>query len=246
MDATGRFFAHSSVLLAPLLYAQGLYTRSKISRLPEARGPRKGRVMGSSNVLRVLLLGESTVAGVGAADHNEGLAGQTAVAVNGVTGATVDWRVHAANGLTAAGLRASLKELPADIRADLIVIGLGVNDVFRMQGPVQWEKDLRALIDEVRERCGFAPVMLSAMPPIGHFPGLPQPLRSVLGLRARLLDDATEKLADKMAGVYFVPLQFDPDPSLFSSDGIHPSTKTYALWGQAIAHAALDHLPQRG
>lgn len=246
MNTTGRFFAHGSVLLAPLLYAQGLYTRSKISRLPEAAGPRAGRVQGSSNVLRVLLLGESTVAGVGAANHDEGLAGQAARAINGMTGSSVDWRVHAANGVTASGLRASLDQLSADTRADLVVIGLGANDVFRLQGPVGWEKDLHALVDEVRERCGFAPVILCAMPPIGHFPGLPQPLRSVLGLRARMLDDTTEKLADKMAGVYYLPFTLEMDPALFSADGIHPSAKCYALWGDAIAELAVDHLPTRG
>ncbi|MDH3589035.1 MAG: SGNH/GDSL hydrolase family protein, partial [Gammaproteobacteria bacterium] len=206
MKATGRFFAHSSVLLAPVLYAQGLYARAKISKLPEAAGPRQGSVLGGSHVLRLLLLGESTVAGVGAANHDEGLAGQTARAVNAMTGATIDWHVHAANGITASGLRSTLSSLPADTRADLIVIGLGANDVFRLQGPGRWERNLKALVNDVRERCGFAPVILSAMPPIGSFPGLPQPLRSVLGLRSRLLDDTTERLAEKMAGVHYLPL----------------------------------------
>ncbi|MBT8135685.1 MAG: SGNH/GDSL hydrolase family protein [Gammaproteobacteria bacterium] len=246
MNTTGRFFAHGSVLLAPLLYAQGLYTRSKISRLPEAAGPRSGRVAGGASVLRLLLLGESTVAGVGAASHDEGLAGQAAGAVSAMTGSTVDWRVHAANGVTAAGLRASLNELPPDTRADLIVVGLGANDVFRLQGPVGWERDLQALIDDVRERCGFAPVILCAMPPIGHFPGLPQPLRSVLGLRAKLLDHATEKLAGRKTSVHYLPFELEMDPALFSADGIHPSTQCYALWGDAIARLAIEHLPARG
>lgn len=246
MNATGRLFAHGSVLLAPVLYAQGLYTRAKIKKLPEAPGPHRGRVQGGSNVQRLLLLGESTVAGVGAADHHEGLAGQTARAINHLTAATVDWKVHAANGVTAAGLRASLGELPADTRADLIVIGLGANDVFRMQGPGGWSRDLRALIDDARERCGFAPVILSAMPPIGSFPGLPQPLRSVLGLRAQLLDDATAALAEKMTGVHYLPFNLEPDSALFCEDGIHPSTHCYRLWAEAIADLAIDHLPARG
>lgn len=246
MNATGRFFAHSSVVLAPLLYVQGLITRARISKLPEAGGPRQGRVDGGSNLLRLLLLGESTVAGVGVADHNTGLAGQTARSVVATTGATVDWTVHAFNGITAAGLRSSLGQLPANTRADLIVIALGANDVFRLQGPVKWERDLRALIDDVRERFGFAPVMLCATPPIGQFPGLPQPLRSVLGMRAHLLDHATEHLTGHMTAVHFVPVAISPDPSLFSADGIHPSAACYAIWGRVIAEAALDHLPRLG
>lgn len=245
MNAIGRLLAHGAVVLTPILYAQGIYTRSKISKLAEAGGPRSGSVQGDSGLLRILMLGESTVAGVGVPSHDQGLAGQTAQSVNAMTGATVNWFVHAANGITAAALRSSLVELPDDIRADLIVIGLGANDVFRLQGPVKWEKDLRALIDAVREHCGFAPVMLSAMPPIGHFPGLPQPLRSVLGLRARLLDESTVRLAGKMTAVHFVPVPGEPDCSMFCDDGIHPSAACYSIWGRTIAEAALSHLPQR-
>lgn len=234
------------MLLTPVLYPQGIYTRMRIARLPEAGGDRHGRVGQGHQVLRLLVLGESTAAGVGASNHDDSLAGQTAQSLNAMTGASVDWRVLAANGLTATSLRGRLKELPADTRADLIVIGLGANDVFRLRGPAGWQREIRALIDTVRERCGFAPVMLSAAPPIGHFPGLPQPLRSVLGLRARLLDHASARLADKMPGVHFVPLEFDVEPGLFAVDGIHPSPHAYRLWGRAVAYAAIDHLPKRG
>lgn len=246
MNVTGRLLAHSSVLLTPILYAQGMYTRAKISKLPEASGPRNGVVQGSPTLLRLLVLGDSTAAGVGVDSHDEGLAGQTARSLTAMTGATINWSVLASNGITAAGLRAVLNELPDDVRADVIVLGLGANDVFRLQGPVKWERDLRALIDAIRERCGFAPVMVSEMPPIGHFPGLPQPLRSVLGLRARLLDKSTERLAEKMASVHFVSLPIEPDLAMFCSDGIHPSAACYGLWGRMIADAALEHLPQRG
>lgn len=246
MNVTARLLAHASLLLTPVLYAQGLYTRMRIAKLPEASGPRNGRVGQGKDLLRLLVLGESTAAGVGASNHSEGLAGQTALAINAMTAATVDWTVVAANGLTASGLRGRLDQLPADTRADVILIGLGANDAFRLQGPVGWRRNIRALIDAVRERCGFAPVMLSAAPPIGHFPGLPQPLRSVLGLRARLLDHASQKLAGEMSGVFFVPLDFEAEPGLFAADGIHPSPLSYRLWGRAVAYTAIDHLPRRG
>ena len=246
MNVAARFLAHASILLTPVLYPLGVLTRMKIAKLPEAAGERAGSSGQGTSVLRVLVLGESTAAGVGAADQTESLAGQLAVAITDMTGSRVEWRVLAASGVTAAGLRARLGTLPAGTRADLVVIGLGANDVFRMQGPVGWERDMHALIDELRERCGFAPVMLSAMPPIGRFPGLPQPLRSVLGLRASLLDHASQKLAGRMAGVHFVPLEFDIRSDLFAEDGIHPSARCYALWGRAVAEAAVDRLPRRG
>ncbi|MBT8145184.1 MAG: SGNH/GDSL hydrolase family protein, partial [Gammaproteobacteria bacterium] len=212
MSPAGRLLAHATVLLTPVLYLQGMYTRMRIRRLPEASGNRQGRVQGDSQVIRVLLLGESTVAGVGASTHELGLAGRIGEAITAMTGASVKWQVLAANGLTASGVRAKMRELPDGTRADLVVIGIGANDVFRLQGPGGWEREIRALIDTARDRVGFAPVMLSAMPPIGKFPGLPQPLRSVLGLRAKLLDHSSEKLAADMTGVTFVPLQVEVTP----------------------------------
>ncbi|MBT8132767.1 MAG: SGNH/GDSL hydrolase family protein [Gammaproteobacteria bacterium] len=247
MNFVARLAAHSSAALAPLLYVQGIITRARIVRLPEASGPRQGSIQGEPNQLRVLLLGESTVAGVGATDHNEGLAGRMAQDLSAMTGATINWQVHAANGLTASSLRSSLKKMSVDMRPDVFIIALGANDVFRLQGPGKWRKDLRSLIDTLRDQFGFAPVMISALPPIGQFPGLPQPLRSVLGLRARLLDHATIELAKKMAGVHFVPLFTTEDPEgLFCSDGIHPSPACYALWARHLAEATLDRLPKRG
>lgn len=245
MNAAGRLLAHAAVLLAPVLFPQGIYTRLRATRLPEAAGDRHGRVGTGRPILRLLVLGESTAAGVGAQHHGDSLAGQTAQALHEAIGASIDWQVLAANGLTASMLRERLDELPAESRCDLVVIGLGANDVFRLRGPGGWSRDLHALIAAVRERCGHAPVMLSAAPPIGQFPGLPQPLRAVLGLRARLLDHASTDLARKVPGVHFVPLEFAVEPELFAVDGIHPSPRAYRLWGVAVAQAAVGLLPGR-
>lgn len=227
-------------LLAPVLLRQGRRVRATTPRLPEAAGPRTGEVDGAGAALDVLVLGESTAAGVGAADHPRGLAGQVARTLAAETGRRVRWRVLARNGATAAFTRAELLG-PADaVAADVAVVVMGVNDTLRLHSPGRWTRDLRALVGAVRERCGAVPVVLAAVPPIGVFPALPQPLRGVLGLRADVLDRAAARLAAQLDSVRHVPVPLPPGAvdDFFCADRFHPSPYGYARWGQALGRAA--------
>ncbi|HEX6040967.1 SGNH/GDSL hydrolase family protein [Longimicrobium sp.] len=230
----------STALLAPVLVAQGRRVRRTTPRLPEAPGPRAGEIGGDGAPVRLLVLGESTAAGVGAADHQEGLAGQVARGLAAETGRPVRWRVLGRNGATADATRQSLLARAADVEADVAVIALGVNDTLRLHAPARWAADLRALIDDVRARCGPVPVILASVPPMGRFPGLPRPLRTVLGLRATVLDRAAARLAAGMDAVHHVPVPLPPEDEarFFCTDRFHPSPYGYALWGAALGRAA--------
>ncbi len=234
-------------LLAPLLVWQGRRVRATTPRLPEAAGPRTGEAAGAGAAVELLVLGESTAAGVGAEDHQRGLAGQVARTLAAETGRRVRWRVLARNGATAAITRDELLA-PADaVAADVAVVVLGVNDTLRLHSPGRWTRDLRALIDAVRERCGPIPVMLAAVPPMGVFPGLPQPLRGVLGLRAAVLDRAAARLAAELDSVRHVavPLPRGAVDDFFCADRFHPSPHGYARWGDALGRAAAASLAAR-
>lgn len=232
--------ALSIALLAPVLVAQGRRVRRTTPRLPEAPGPRTGQVAGRGEPLRLLVLGESTAAGVGAADHQEGLAGQVAASLSAASGRPVHWRVLGRNGATAAVTREALLAPATELSADVAVIALGVNDTLRLHAPARWTADLRRLIADVRARCGPIPVVLAAVPPMGRFPGLPQPLRGVLGLRAAVLDRAAARLAWQLDAVHHVPVPLPPEEvaRFFCADRFHPSPHGYAQWGAALGRAA--------
>jgi lysophospholipase L1-like esterase len=230
-----------SLALLPVLVLQGLRVRQATPRLPEAAGARAGDCPGAEPRLDLLVLGESTAAGVGAADHAEGLAGQLATALAAETGRAVRWRVLGRIGATAHSTRTALLEPATEVRADVAVLALGVNDVLRLRGPRRWVRDLRQLIAAVRERCGAIPVIVAAVPPVGRFPALPHPLRGVLGLRARLLDRATIRLARTLENVHHVPMPALPDAAadaFFCADGFHPSPRAYRLWARTLVTTA--------
>jgi hypothetical protein len=72
--------------VAPILLWQGKRTRAQTLRLPEAAGDRSGMVglefaTNISTPFRLLVIGDSSAAGVGAATQIEALAHQTALAL---------------------------------------------------------------------------------------------------------------------------------------------------------------------
>lgn len=73
------------------------------------------------------------------------------------------------------------------------------------------------------------------MPPLGRFPALPQPLRGVLGLRARPLDAAGAGLAPGLPGLTHLPLSLPVTPELFCADGFHPGPAGYRQWAALLA-----------
>ncbi|HEX8692249.1 MAG TPA: SGNH/GDSL hydrolase family protein [Longimicrobium sp.] len=240
-DLPLRAASSASLVLLPVLLAQGRRVRRDTPRLPEAAGPREGVAPGAGPPFGLLVLGESTAAGVGAASHAEALSGQVARALAGRTGRAVAWRVLGRNGATAESARRELLAAADGVRADVAVVALGVNDTLRFRAPGRWRRHLAELVEALRGRCGPVPVVLAGVPPLGLFPALPQPLGAVLGLRARLLDRAAERLAGELSGVRHVPmpaLDAAAVEAFFCEDGFHPSVRGYAAWAEALAGAA--------
>jgi lysophospholipase L1-like esterase len=236
----------ASLALAPLLVLQGRAVRRNTPLLPGAAGPTTGEVAGPTPTLRLLVAGESTVAGVGAPTHDEALTGQLATALAARLGRAVLWHAAGENGATASVVRRRLvPALPAE-PFDAVLIALGVNDTLRLRSPARWAADLTALVDAVRERAGPAPIFLAATPPMGRFPALPQPLRAVLGLRANLLDVTAAELAPRLDAVTHLSTSLPVTPTLFCADGFHPGPEGYRQWGVLLAAGMAAHLRVQG
>lgn len=225
--------------LLPILLAQGYWLRKRTPRLPDAAGPLAGTAGVAGEPIRLIAVGESTVAGIGAATHETALAGQLAVALNQHAQRRVDWLVAARSGINA---RLSLVELVPKLaghRADVVLIALGVNDSIEFHTARRWAADLERLIESVRGEVGEALVLLSGVPPLDYFPALPQPLSLVLGARSASLEQASIKLANKMTRVVHVPFQIEKKRcvEIFCADGFHPSELGYQLWAEQLAAA---------
>ena len=243
-DLATRVAASASLVLFPVLAWQALRVRLQTPRVPGAGGPSRGVVRGDGEPLRLLLLGESPVDGVGVDFHDEGLASQMATALNSLTGRHVEWTAVGHNGETARSARQHLVPRLHGKQADLLVVVIGVNDVFFQTSPRRWKHHLSRLIREAREQIGEVPVLVSAIPPVGTLDTLPQPLRSVLGLRAAALNLTTAELCHEWDFAYHLRMPDRTRPEHLCHDRFHPSAFGYYEWGRLLAEQALRRLPE--
>jgi hypothetical protein len=78
-------------------------------------------------------------------------------------------------------------------------------------------------------------VVFTALPPMGRFPLLPQPLARVLGADAARHDAALARWAATRSDVSRAELAVDLDPQTMASDGFHPGAAVYRRCGEALA-----------
>lgn len=233
-----------SMISTPLLVLQGRWVRHRTPHLPEAGEPNTGQTLGSGPPASVLVVGESTVAGVGVSAHAEGLSGQFAQAWAERLGRPVRWAAVGKNGVTAKTTRRILLPRVPEQPVDLIVVVLGVNDTKDLTPVPVWRRELLSLFRDLRQRTGPAPLLISGVPPMGQFPALPPPLRQFLGLRAAVMDEALQEAARRTPNASWVGGFGSVDPGMFCEDRFHPGPAGYAVWGARLA-AQAPLLPAR-
>jgi lysophospholipase L1-like esterase len=221
------------LVLSPLLVAQAVGTRRRAPVLPEAAGARTG-VVGSGPRLRVLIVGDSSGAGVGVASQDVALAGYLSRTLADAGGVRVHWQLVAKAGITSAqALELVREQRPAP--ADVAVVVLGVNDVIDMVPSRRAVRQRAALADWLRGEAHVRHVVFAPLPPVHQFPLLPQPLRWIMGRDARRHDTAMARWAATRPDVSHVPIAIRLDASCMAIDGFHPGEPVYRTCGQALA-----------
>lgn len=279
--------------LAPWLIVQGRRVRRTTPELPEPSGERHGQwqlpwpcelhpqprpttISSSSSQphpgpgvlrIRLLLVGDSSMAGVGAAHQSEALSGALTRELQGgalarhprghpstvhgqdpASGLQVDWRIAARTGLRTRDMARVLPGLLQEAgladrtRFDLALVALGVNDATALQSASRFERDVRALCERLHEQHGVRRILWSGLPPMHRFPALPQPLRAVLGRKAIELDAVLRE-----RGADYVPMPARLEDAWIAADGFHPGPRAYAAWAAQLAPSlltAINHLAQ--
>lgn len=192
--------------------------------------------------LRVVWLGDSLAAGLGADDPADTPALATAealrmdchISVLAVPGAkmadVLDTQIPALVSLDA-----------PETRPDLVVIAVGANDVSAVTPRADFVADLH----HVLTACHPTPVLLLSLPDIGCATRLGQPLRTVAAARARWLDRAQRSTAARFDNVVRVDIASLPPGvtraqarTMLCADRFHPSGAGYRVWADRIAAAA--------
>lgn len=230
------------ITLFPLLALQGMITRRRAMFLPEASGRREG-VNGSGPNLYMLVLGDSSAAGVGASHQDEALLGQMRKRLSQTH--TVHWQLDAVTGAKTADTIARLQDMEP-CQFDVVSVSLGVNDITGLVPLPVWLHRQSALMDLLRDKFAAKVICVSGVPKMEYFPLLPQPLRWVMGCQARRFNRHLRKLVAARPDCRFVEMDFSLDPNLMSADGFHPGPKIYSEWGRKVYRAVRDDVRQLG
>lgn len=220
--------------LLPVLLWQGWRIRRTALILPEASGVRSG-ISGQGAPLRLLIVGDSSAAGVGVENQSDALCGQ--ILKHLTPHFKVTWRLIAKTGATS---KSTLDMLKADRvtntdQFDAVVLALGVNDAVRLRPIKTWMRSHRLLRNFLTSQFGARLFVIPGVPPVSQFPALTPILRWTLGTHAKRLDKALAADLRSEPSIEYVPFDLLLDIQNMAVDGYHPNAKGYAYCGQMAA-----------
>lgn len=203
--------------------------------------------------LNLVVLGDSTTAGVGVERAEESLPYRLAQRLADAERRPVRVVSYGWAGARVADLmrdqvpRATTRPGPTDRgpflhEADIVAIVIGANDATHNTPPARYRADLRATLEAVRDAAPRSTLVLAGIPAFrGALPAL-EPLIFLADQYARLLRPISRSEASRVGAVH-ADLQAGVPPLLagrsgvLSADGFHPSAIGYDAWGNVIFQA---------
>lgn len=194
--------------------------------------------IGAGNSI-ILILGESTAAGVGASGTEHTLAGNFYRMLGN------SWKIEniGKNGLRVAKAYELYRNSDCSSLHKLtgLALFLGANDCFKLTSPSTFHKQLKSLIDQISIDLNPDWIYLADIPPVHLFPAFSEKMKSFLCTQRAFLQQEMASLAVSNQKIVFDPISLDLSPDFFSKDQIHPSDLGY----QKIAEFAVDGLKQK-
>ena len=222
---------------APVLIGQARQLRRDTPRLPDAAQPWQGTLTGP-DPLRLLVIGDSTAAGVGAETQDDALPGNLARELSARTGRGVQWHATGRNGATARDLITDYLDAATGETYDIVFLTIGANDALGLRPRWAFARDIRTLVARLR---AVSPVVLmSSLPAFSRFELLPNPLRWNLYLHSRSLEDAARAVVASTPGVHMSPPPPPYTEDFFATDLFHPSAIGYRDWAGFAVEDAVD------
>ena len=224
----------STLALLPVLFVQGTKVRKNTPRLLEASGEREG-IIGQGRPLSLLILGDSAAAGVGVETQQDALSG--AIISELKDQYLINWKLHAKTGDTTKQVFQALQYLEPQ-NYDVVVTSIGVNDVTKLTSANSWIKQQKQLFKHIQAHFQPKLIIVSGVPPMQHFPALPNPLAWLFGKYAEQMNQVLYKWLESQNQFKFIQYDIESFQAMnlpMASDGFHPGKEIYAIWGQQVA-----------
>ena len=222
-------------LALPVYVWQGLGVRRRIDRLHPPPHDGDLRFDGEGEPLKLLVIGDSSAAGVGVEKIEQCFAGQLPRLLAEKTGRPVTARIAGMNSAISAQIRDHVVPNIEPRDFDYVMLNLGTNDAKNFHTVRRFKRDFGTLIYALRARFPAATIIWSGVLDLKDVPALPFPLSHILGIRSRLIDYRGRVLCSERGA-----LAPDPEwrviPENFSADGFHASEAGYHEWAENAAN----------
>jgi lysophospholipase L1-like esterase len=232
----------AAVATAAVLAAQANVARRR-DYVPDPQFDIDELVPGDSPVIRLAVLGDSTVAGLGVDHVDDSLPVQIARRIAGATGRAVQVVGH---GISGARVEHLLDGQLTNVRdADALVIEIGSNDVVHATPLGVLERELEQLL--LAARAAVDVVVLGGAGRLDT-PNFLPPLRQLVVWRARAVR-ALQGAVARRTDCSFVDIggdvaeRFARVDGHTSWDGFHPAAAGYGVWADALAAQVVARLP---
>ncbi|MCB1382878.1 MAG: SGNH/GDSL hydrolase family protein [Notoacmeibacter sp.] len=231
----------ATYLALPVYVWQGLAVRRKTPRLPTPPGPVTGDIAGEGKPFRLLVIGDSSAAGVGVDDTRDGLAVQMAEGLHERTGRPVIWRAAGSNSATSALVRDHVVPHLEPRDWTHVAISLGTNDMKNFHSVSRFKREFGTLLYALRARFPQAAIVWAPMIDMRCVPAMPKALAQILDIRGDAISAKGIQLCHERSARVLEPLS-NVQPEGFCHDGFHASKAGYRAWGRHLADqiAALD------
>lgn len=228
----------AAIPLAPVLLVQARKARASIPRLPDAALPWSGTLPGA-DLIRLLVLGDSTAAGVGADNQTEALPGCLAHEFGDRFDRGTSWRAIGENGATSRDILERFIGPATKERYDVVFLTIGANDALGLRSRSAFAADVCEIVRQLRTVNPDALILVSLMPRFDRFRSLKSPLRWNLALHAASLDDAARSAVRGLDRVFALPKPPPYTPTFWATDLFHPGPSGYREWAEFV----LDSVP---
>jgi lysophospholipase L1-like esterase len=223
-----------ALIALPILLVQGRQARKRALKLPEATGEREGAIQNPTKPpLSILIIGDSAAAGVGAHHQDNALLGQLVNILK--SHFNLSWALIAKTGAKTKDMTDMLETAKLAKTFDIVITSLGVNDVTSLQKTEDWLNEQNNLHQYCFQKLGAKHIVVSGMPPMHKFPLLPQPLRWIMGSRAKEFDCLQASAISKYTNKSHQPLVLDMDRMAMADDGFHPGPSIYLEWSVSLS-----------
>ncbi|MFD0685108.1 SGNH/GDSL hydrolase family protein [Actinomadura fibrosa] len=230
-----------------LVVVEAKMARKIIQATPNGDPPAADGLYGGSSggaPLSLVMLGDSTAAGLGVHEPDETPAAMLAAGLSAIAERPVRLTNVARSGSQSSALKEQV-DRALEARPEIAVIMIGANDVTNRVSPAESVRHLAEAV--TRLRAADCHVVVGTCPDLGSVKPLMQPLRWIARRASRQLA-AAQTIAVVEHGGRSVSLgdllgpEFAADPlSMFSEDRYHPSARGYAAAAAAVlpsmAHA---------